>query len=394
MINHVEMEKKERFTKKTSLTRDKLQTIINDTLTKLDYTIKTLNGAFPPIGSTNLAYPFDGNNFGWNQGFWTGMLWLAYELSGEERYKSMAMSHIDSFRVRIENKLGVNHHDMGFLYTPSCVAAYKLTGSEEAKNTAIMAAEHLMSRYCETGGYIQAWGDVGDPECHMLIVDCLLNIPLLFWASEVTGNPKYKSAAYSHFKTTVENSVRSDATTFHTFFFDPKTEKPLKGSTAQGASENSCWARGQAWSIYGMMLGMKYVDDPDAVYLCKQMTNVFLNKLPDDLIPYWDLIFTSECDEPRDSSSSAITACGILELIKYMPDGDSEREIYKNAAIMMLESLYENYSANNTPSSNGLLLHATGSKPHNMFVDECCIFGDYFYMEALVRLYKNWNLYW
>ena len=393
MIQEVTLMHPERFTTPSTFKAEKLDTAIEKVLERVDYMMMTLNGAFPPIGSTNLVYPFDGNNFGWNQGFWTGILWLAYELSGDEKYKRMAESHLDSFRVRIENKLGVNHHDMGFLYTPSCVAAYKLTHNESAKKTAIMASDHLMTRYFEKGGFIQAWGDVGDPECHMLIVDCLLNIPLLFWASEVTGDAKYETAARRHLQTTMHNSVRSDATTFHTFFFDPQTDEPVRGATAQGASADSCWARGQAWSIYGMALGRAHTEDEETVHLCKQMTHVYLNKLPADLIPYWDLIFT-EGDEPRDSSSSAIVACGLLELLKYLPQEDSMRSIYENAAEKMMESLYENYTVQAGAESNGLLLHATDSKPHKLFVDECCIFGDYYYMEALVRMKKDWVMYW
>ena len=207
---------------------------------------------------------------------------------------------------------------MGFVFIPSCVAAYKLEGNEQAKEAAIKAAEHLCTRYHDKGKFIQAWGNVNDPNAYRLIVDCLLNIPLLYWAAEVTGDKRFDEIAYQHFKTTIEVCCREDASTFHTYYFDVETGLPKKGVTAQGASDDSAWARGQTWGIYGPMLTYIYKKDEKALQTFKATTNYFLNHLPEDYIAYWDLQYTDGDGEPKDSSAAAIALCGILEGIKHM----------------------------------------------------------------------------
>ena len=129
-------------------------------------------------------------NEDWTTGFWTGQLWLAYEHTDDERFKEAAEIQIDSFLERIEKKIGVDHHDMGFLYSPSCVAGYKLEGNENGKKAAIMAADQLVARFHEKGEFIQAWGSMSEPDNYRLIIDCLLNLPLLYWATDITGADK------------------------------------------------------------------------------------------------------------------------------------------------------------------------------------------------------------
>ena len=169
------------------------------------------------------------------------MLWLAHEITGEKRYKNVAQFQIKFYDERITNKVGVNHHDLGFLYTPSAVAGYKVAGLERAKVAALKAADHLLGRFKEKGEFIQAWGDLDDPNAYRLIIDCNMNVPLLFWATEVTGDPKYREVATKHINTAASVVVREDSSTHHTFFFDPETGKPTKGVTAQGASDESAW---------------------------------------------------------------------------------------------------------------------------------------------------------
>lgn len=166
----------------------------------------SVNGFYPPIE----------NNY-WTCGFWTGEVWLAYEFSKDERLKKAGEVQVKSFLNRIDNKIEVDHHDMGFLYSPSCVAAYKLIGSEEGKAAAIKAADQLITRYHPVGEFIQAWGPMDAPENYRLIIDCLLNLPLLYWASEETGNPKYRDIAEKHIHTAVANVIREDYSTWHTF---------------------------------------------------------------------------------------------------------------------------------------------------------------------------------
>lgn len=378
------------------LSEEDIKKSVKNSLEKIDFAKKTFIDTFPSHASVNNVYTEDENIGGWNEGFWTGMLWIAYELTRKDEYKSAALHQIPSYMKRITEKLGVDHHDMGFLYTPSCVAAYKLTGDEEAKKAAILAADNLLKRYHEKGEFLQAWGEYGAKENYRLIIDCLLNIPLLYWASEVTGDKKYDEIAYKHFCTTIANIMRPDGSTYHTFFFNPETGAPEKGVTAQGATDDSCWARGQAWGVYGTMLTQAYHPNDMAIEKFKKISDYFLAHLPKDSIPYWDMSFTDGSDEPRDSSAAAIAICGLLEGCKFLPDDDTDKERYLKAANSMMKSLIDGYMTDTDPESNGLLLHAVYSKPGNNGVDECNIWGDYFFMEAIIRFVTNneWKLYW
>jgi len=174
---------------------------------------------------------------------------------------------------------------------------------------------------------------------------------------------------------------------------DVKTGEPKYGKTGQGYADNSCWARGQAWGIYGFTLSYVHTGDYRFIEIAKKLGNYFLNRLPEDDVCYWDLIFTKGGEE-RDSSAAAIAACGFLELSKHIPLADPSRRLYENAALRILKSLTENYTSSVMPESNAILLHAVGSKPVNSNVDEPLIFGDYYYFEALVRLVKEWKMYW
>ena len=373
-----------------ALTDEKIAYALSEALKKIDANLDVFDTVFPSHASVNNVYTKDENVNGWNEGFWTGILWLAYDLTGDEKYRRVAEMQIPTYTKRIKEHLDVDHHDMGFLYTPSCVAAYKLTGNEEAKETALLAADNLMRRYHEKGEFLQAWGEIGAPDNYRLIIDCLLNIPLLYWASEVTGDKKYEEVAFKHYKSTAANIMRPDGSTFHTFYFDPETGKPTKGVTHQGFRDDSCWSRGQAWGIYGPLMTYMYEKNPDAIEFFKRTSRYFMEHLPEDFIAYWDLAFTSG-DEERDSSAAAIAACGLIEGANVTGD-----EGYLNAAKNMINSLIDGYLTKDIPESNGLLLHAVYGKPMNNGVDECNIWGDYFYMEALARLIKgkDFRAYW
>lgn len=372
------------------LTKEEIKETLDFIISKIDSNLKDFTYDFPSSASKNNIYQKNANDI-WTTSFWTGMLWLAYEVTGEDKYRIPAEIQLMSFKDRLDHEVEIDTHDLGFLYSLSAVAQYKLTGNEVAKEIGLTAADHLMGRYKEKGEFIQAWGDINDPENYRLIIDCLLNLPLLFWAAEVTGNKEYYDIGYKHYRTAVKYVVRDDASTYHTYYFDPETGAPAKGVTYQGYSDTSCWARGQAWGIYGIPLNYIYTKDEDAEELYRKLSNYFLNRLPEDLIAYWDLIFM-EGDEPRDTSSNAIVVCGILEMDKWIND-DEEKETYKKSVHAMMRSLIDNYTTKNT-DSNGILLHGVYARPQGNGVDECVIWGDYYFMEALVRMYKDWELYW
>lgn len=353
--------------------------------------------AFQPSNSEGGFYK-PSENVTWTTGFWTGEIWLAYEKSRNESLKKAGEIQVDSFLQRIIDKVDVAHHDMGFLYSPSCVAAWKLTGNENAKKAAIMAADNLMGRFQEKGGFFQAWGELGAEDNYRLIIDCLLNMPLLFWASEVTGNPEYREKAETHIQNAMKYVIRPDHSTYHTYFFDPKTGEPKKGVTHQGYRDGSAWARGQSWGIYGAALSYSRLKNPEYIDIFEKLTMFFLTHLPENLVPYWDFDFQDGSSEPRDSSSAAIAACGMLEMAKHLPE--EKAEFYRGMARRLLKALADHCAVKDSRESNGLLLHGTYAKssPYNtcpnLGVDECNSWGDYYYMEALTRLSGDWNPYW
>lgn len=356
---------------------------------QVDAGIKSLGGLYPESASVGCIYRGH-ENIDWTNGFWTGMLWLAYEFTSDEKYKTEAMKQVKDFHHRIVNRIEVEHHDMGFLYLPSCVAAYKMTGDETAKEAALLAADKLCERFQEKGQFIQAWGELGARDNYRLIIDCLLNIPLLFWAADITGNENYRRIAMAHLNTAVKVAIREDGSTFHTYFMNPETGEPDHGETHQGYSDDSIWARGQAWGIYGLAIAYKYTKDSELTDKFLKVTNVFFEHLPTDNVPAWDMIFT-DTKTQKDTSAVVIAVCGILEMSKNckLP------EHFLKKADDMMAALQKDYYTCDIPNSNGILKHAVYAMKQNIGVDECNIWGDYYYMEALMR-YTNpkWDSYW
>lgn len=380
---------------------------MKDAFGVVDHNLETFHDLFPESATVNGFYPLNthlctpgaapseegGVNMGWTTSFWTGILWLAYERTGEEKYKKAAEAQVDSFIERIEKKIDVDTHDLGFLYSLSCVAAYKLTGNEEAKKAAIAAADYLSTRYVESATIFQAWGDMNNPnEQGRMIIDCLMNLPLLYWTSEVTGDPIYKERAELHAGKAFQYIVRENGTTYHTYFFDVATGEPKFGKTFQGYSDDSCWARGEAWGIYGFALSYHYTGNEKFLKMSMDLADYFLNRSPEDLVAYWDLDFTDGSGEEKDSSASAIAVCGLLELIKYLPE--EEQAYYKTAAYKILKALVDHYAVKDISLSNALMLHGVYSKPGNFGVDEANLWGDYYYLEALTRATADWEMYW
>lgn len=372
--------------------------------------IKMLDEAVESVGNLNLqlkgqfanAYSENGfykgiENDYWTTGFWTGALWLAWEHSGDPRLLETAQKQVNSFLNRIEKKIEVDHHDMGFLFTLSSVAGWKLIGNETAKKAALLAADQLLTRFHEPGDYIQAWGAMDDPVQNRLIIDSLLNMPLLHWACSVTGREEYRDKAIRHTRTTLKHVIREDASSWHTFRFHTDGT-PWKGETCQGYRDGSAWTRGQAWGVFGTILSYRFLGDPSYLDQFRRLSAYYEEHLPEDLIPYWDLEFQSGEEQPRDSSSAAIVACAYLEAESLLPA--EEGGLFRKKAENYLQALYDRCRIKDPSLGNGLLLHGTYSNhtPYNTCdhkgVDECTIWGDYFYMEALTRLKGEWKPYW
>lgn len=361
-------------------------------LKKIQENQKEFIDGFPAPSSENLIYP-KWENFEWTPGFWTGLLWMAYEKTQDEKYLETLKHLLPTFVDRLNEDTTLDTHDIGFIYTLSVYPAYQLFKNEEYKEIVIRAAKRLMQRYNKTAKVIQAWGNARNPEQQgRIIIDSLLNMPLLYEASKLSGDPTFEKAAIAHSKNAQKYLVRPDFSSYHTYYFDTLTGKPRFGKTAQGKTDESTWARGEAWAVLGFALNYKHTKDYSLLETACQCADFYLDILPVDLIPFWDLSIVKG-DEPRDSSAAAILACGLLELVEDLPVLDPRKEKYLTKAYELIATLTKDYLTEDV-NSNGILLHGTYSVPHGNGIDECCIWGDYYYMEALMRLSTIWNPYW
>ena len=337
----------------------------------------------------------EGGNRGWTTGFWPGMQWLAWELTGQEEFLDAAVRHAADFAKRIAGGRDIETHDLGFLYTLSSITAWRLLGLGAARDAALLAADHLMGRFLPAAGIIQAWGDLSDSaQRGRTIIDSLMNMPLLSWAGQQTGDPRYAQVVRRHTSELRTHMLRADNSTFHTYYWDAETGQSRYGATAQGAHDDSCWARGQAWAIYGFALNYRATGDPLLADASRRCADYFLDRLPADLVPCWDLAYLGDTDVPRDSSAAAIAACGLFELAG-LDDDAGRADRYRRAAESILDSLIAGYTPVPDDSSDALLLRGVYDMPKGIGVDEGTLWGDYYYLEALTRRVRpDWRPYW
>ncbi len=343
---------------------------------------------FPGACAYNSQYIYSENN-NWVTGMYTGCFWLAFFLATKKKafFSDMANKLTATFTEREEKKVAMDDHDIGFAFTPSCVAGYKITGVREYKKTALAAAKYFYDHsYSKEGKFIIRGWNWGFEAGYRTMMDSMMNAPLLYWAAKETGNEEYFKAAHEHVKTTAELLIRADSSSFHHYQFNRETHEPMYGLTWQGRSDESCWSRGHAWGIYGFPIAYSY-DKSDFIKEVHRDTTYFmLNHLPDDMIPYWDFDFV-DGDEPRDSSAAAISACGLFEMARMLDDNDPDKVIFESAAVQMLEALIDKCTSLDE-RDDGLINYVTGGVPQKLGIDQTAVYGDYFYLEALLR-YKN-----
>ena len=333
----------------------------------------------------------------WTTGMGTALYWLAYEYTGNKKFRDAAEKQCELYMETAEKKIGLIDHDIGFKFLPSLVAQYKITGNERAKKAAIIAADEMLEHVCPVNHFIirDGKGNDGDPlTWYRSLVDSMMNIPLFFWAHQETGDKKYLDAAVNHYRETVKYLIREDGSSYHHYQYDLKTRKPLYGLTFQGHADDSCWSRGHSWLVYGFPIAFSYTKNDEIPPIFEAVSNYFLNNLPDDFVPYWDLCFTTGSLEPRDSSAVAIVACGLLEMCKYIPSDSPKHHIYKNAAYKLVNALIDKCEQTGD-NTDGIIGHVVGAKPQGLSIDTIATYGDFFYMEALMRILKpDFRMYW
>jgi unsaturated chondroitin disaccharide hydrolase len=316
----------------------------------------------------------------WTSGFFPGILWQLYDYTKKEYWREEALEWTWPLA---ELKDFDGHHDLGFMIFCSFGNAYKLTGEPGLLDVIVQSAETLSTRFRPEVGTILSWGDIHEqnPEIHQTIIDNMMNLELLLWVADKTHNKELENIAITHANTTMANHFRKDNSTYHVVVYDPKNGNVLNKRTHQGYRDDSMWARGQSWAIYGYT--MMYRETGISEYLKQAMkaADCYISRLPDDIIPYWDFDAPNIPDEPKDASSAAIASSALIEL--YQVSGKLK---YYNAAVRLLNKLSsEDYLAVND-NYQCLLLHSVGNKNTNSEVDENIIYADYYYLEALNRL--------
>lgn len=352
------------------------------------------------FGENTPVAVIDGRNFryasidDWRLGFWGGILNYCYVLSGEEKFLGYADIQEKKLKDKLYNHPQTLDHDIGFLYEPTALTKYYLKGDEESLRIAIDASDVLISRYNPKGKYIKAWNEwptepvFSKEHDRRIIIDCMFNLPLLFEISKITGDKKYYEVAYNHAETCRKTIVRKDGTTYHTFLFDRETGAPDKGETWQGYADESCWSRGQAWAVGGFTMAYRYTKDENFLKTAILTADKFIELLDDDFMPAWDFEFRNQGAVP-DASASAITACGLLELCEYV---DKEKgDFYRETARKLIDTLWEKCASKDDDSYEALIKRCTGFHRVNSEVDTGIIYGDYYFVKAVTRLYgKEW----
>lgn len=320
----------------------------------------------------------------WCNGFWPGILWYAYEATGEDTLRNYAEKYTESLEFLSQRP--AFDHDLGFLVFCSYGNGYRLTHNPKYKDVILATADSLATLYNPNVGTILSWPrNVEMLGGHNTIMDNMINLEMLFWAAKNGGDHSLYDIAVRHAETTMEHHFRPDYSCYHVAVYNPENGDFIKGMTHQGYSDSSMWARGQAWAIYGYTVVYRETRDPKFLDFACKVSDVYLNRLPEDYVPYWDFDDPAIPNAPRDASAAAVVASGLLELQGYCHGETKTR--YRNAAEKMLASLSTDkyQSGAKRPS---FLDHSTGHKPGGSEIDASIIYADYYYLEALMRLNK------
>ena len=329
----------------------------------------------------------------WTNGFWPGMLWQMYEATGDEAYRKAAAGVEDRLDVLLKSCETVDH-DVGFLFLLSAVANYRKTGDPEARRRGLLAASLLSARYNLDGKFIRAWPDGMSKMAEMMgggdirgwmIIDCMMNIPLLYWASEETGDPRFKKIAVNHAKTAQQYVVRPDGSCNHIVAFDPETGEYLNNPGGQGYQQGSSWSRGQSWAVYGFALSYRHTGDESFLNTAKQCAHYCIaNMAVTDWLPLVDYRQPAE-PVKYDSTAAMCTACGLLEIASHVEE--TEARFYNEAAYRILRACEAKF-ANWDPEADSIMTGGTFfyHDPTGENTEVPIIYADYYLIEAILRL--------
>lgn len=349
----------------------------------------------PKIGKHDNTWEYCGP-FDWVISFQAGQYWLAAQLSGDPAFVVAAQARRQAFRHILATPLACDH-DLGFQFSLSCVADWRMTGNEAARELALKAADVLSRRFDASGNYIRAWNPKpGNPQgsrftAGRIIADTLQNLALLYWASIETGTAAYREIADAHAMTSMRHLVRKDGSSYHTFVFDPASGEPLQGETHQGHADESFWSRGQAWMIHGFAQSYLYTGNPLYKQTAERLAAKVEQSMGQDKVPAWDFYLPADAKPWRDSSAAAITAAGLYILAS--ASADEERRRWTAFADRLLDGLLETCDLTRDPKAQGMLAHGAAHVRSGMH-DNMLPYGDYYFMEALMRSQGHNQFFW
>lgn len=342
----------------------------------------------------------------WTDGFYIGVFNLAHLLSGDPEFRKLAKDYDDFFALRIQNTDTINEeneflpldHDVGMIFLPVAGYGYTTEKRDFYWDMLVRAADILAERFNPKGNFIRAWDTWSwdtDPQFiaekkGKAIIDSMMNLPLLFQVSKLTGKTHYYDIALKHAHTMAQHIVREDGSTFHTYNFNPETGAPIGGKTEQGYGDDSCWSRGQAWAVYGFALAYKYTGCQHFLEISQKTGAYFMAHLNSLDLPCWDFSATGQLFAPWDSSAALICASGMLEL--YELTGEEQ---YKNNALRLLTAVERFCLTEDYPQCQPLILHGCSGTVYsekdperlkNSTIDQALVYADYFYLECKLKL--------
>ena len=324
----------------------------------------------------------------WCSGFWPGILWMDYGYTHDPKVRTAAEGYTESLAYMAD--MPAYDHDLGFIVINSFLKGYEITQNQHYKEVALKCADELAQLYNPKVGTILSWPrHVKDYGGHNTIMDNMINLELLLWAAENGGSPYLKNIAISHAITTMRNHFRPDGSSYHVAVYDTVSGQFLRGQTHQGYADYSMWSRGQSWAIYGFTTMYKYTHDPLFLEFAQKVTDIYLKRLRqtcDDWVPIWDFDDPRGNNAPKDASTASIVASALIDLSKMVADRNSKS--YHDAAISMLADLStEKYQSRD--KNVAFIMHSTGHHPAGSEIDSSIIYADYYYIEALLKLYYS-----
>lgn len=343
-------------------------------------------GAGFPYTTKDGKYINEHNDSWWTNGFWAGIMWLMYQQTGDETYRKIAEGSEEMLDKPMQDFNGL-HHDVGFMWLLSAVANYRLTGNELSKTRGMHVATLLAGRFNAQAKFIRAWNH---DKIGWAIIDCMMNIPLLYWASDESGDPRFRQVAMMHADTAMKNFVRADGSCNHIVSFDPETGDVLETPGGQGYESGSSWSRGQSWALYGFTLSYIHTGKQEYLDTAKKVAHYFIANLDETYVPAVD--FRSPAgDDMKDSTAGCIAACGLIELSKVVPE--HEKAMYLRAAMNILRGT-EKHCCNFDDNEQSIVQKGTEAYFNENGIHIPIIYGDYYFIEALSKLRGNDTLLW